>query len=545
MTASGELEHARELYHARAWGDAFSQLSAADERVPLQTDDLELLAVSAYLIGRHAESTTAWMRAHQECLRLGDTRRAAGFAIALGMHLLLGGEPARGSGWLARARRMLDDEARPCAEQGYLFLPTGLQQLGEGDAAGALVTFERMARIAADFAEPDLTAFGLLGRGQALIRLGRVEEGVALLDEVMVAVTAGEASPIITGIVYCAAILEFQSISDLRRAKEWTAALNMWCESQPDLVPYRGQCLVHRSEIMQLHGEWSDAMVEARLAHDRLSVPPGQPAVGMALYQQAELHRLRGEFAEAEDAYRRANEWGRKPQPGLALLRLAQGRADIAAAAIRRAVEEPQDHIARAGVLAAYVDILLAIGDYPAARGAADQLAAVSTELQTPLPMASSCYATGAVLLAEGDARAAVGVLRDSWTAWQEIDAPYEAARVRVLLGQAFRALGDEDTAAMELDAALSAFRRLAAAPDVARVEKLLRESAAHGGHGLTPREVEVLALVATGRTNRAIAADLYLSEKTVARHVSNIFTKLGLSSRSAATAYAYEHDLV
>jgi DNA-binding CsgD family transcriptional regulator len=546
MDGPAGLEHARELYRARAWGDAFAQLSAAAEHTPLHVDDLERLAVSAYLLGRDAACTDAWIRAHEDCLHRGDTARAVRCAFWLGMKLMLSGETARGGGWIARAQRLVDDGGlRNCVERGFLLLPAALQQMDQGDLAGALATFERMTRIAGEFADRDLAAFGLLGRGQALIRLGRVEDGVALLDEVMVAVTAGEVSPVVSGVVYCAVILACQSIFDLRRAQEWTAALNAWSETEPDLVPFRGQCLVHRSEILQLHGAWSDAMDEVRRAHDRLSDPPGQPAVGMACYQQAELHRLQGEFAAAEEAYRQAHVWGHQPQPGLALLRLAQGRADAAAAAIRQVVDEARNRVNGASVLAAYVEIMLATDDLQAARDAADRMTAVAAELRAPLLAASSGHATGSVLLAEGDPHAAADVLRDAWIAWRDIGAPYEAARTRALLGLAHRMLGDEDTAVMELEAALAVFQRLSAAPDAARVERLLHPSAFRSEHGLTRREVEVLALVATGRTNRAIAADLFLSEKTVARHVSNILTKLGLSSRSAATAYAYEHDLV
>lgn len=322
-------------------------------------------------------------------------------------------------------------------------------------------------------------------------------------------------------------------------------ALSHWCASQPDLVPYRGQCLVHRAEIMQLRGAWLEAMDEVRRVCERLPQPAGQPWVGAAFYQQAELHRLRGEFAKAEEAYHQATKWGRDPQPGLAQLRLAQGRVSAAAAAIRRAVAEAHDRLSRCSLLAAHVEIMLAADDVQAARGAADELSAIAADLEAPLLSAVATHGMGAVRLGEGDARTAIGALRQAWAAWQDLEAPYEAARVRVLIGLACRELGDEDSAQFELDAARWAFRQLGAGPDLARVEALSRKVGSMGAGGLTAREIEVLRLVAAGKTNRAIATDLFLSEKTVARHLSNIFTKLGLSSRSAATAYAFEHDLV
>jgi ATP/maltotriose-dependent transcriptional regulator MalT len=378
-----------------------------------------------------------------------------------------------------------------------------------------------------------------------LIRLGQLDEGRSLLDEVPVAVTSGEVQPAHVGLMYCAVIEVYHEIWDFRRAQEWTDALTRWCESQPDLVPYRGNCLVHRAEIMQLHGAWPDALAQAQLACERLSDPPGQPSVGNAYYQRAQLLRLRGDLRGAEEAYREASQWGRSAQPGLALLRLAQGRLDAAEAAIRREVGEMKDGSRRCGVLPAYVEIMLGVGDAESARSGADELQALAQDVGAPPLRAAASQANGAVLLAEGDVRGALESLRAAWSTWQSVEIPYEAARVRVLIGLCCRELGDEETAQMEFDAARWVFRQLGAQLDIARVEALAGRSTLKPVGGLTVGEVEVLRLVASGKTNRAIAAELFLSEKTVARHLSNIFTKLGVTSRAAATAYAFEHRLV
>jgi ATP/maltotriose-dependent transcriptional regulator MalT len=540
------LERARVAFEGQAWADAYEGLIEAQGIAPLGLDDLERLATAAFLTGRHEESEDLWIVAHQTALRFGRAPRAARCAFHVAMGMIDRGEMARGAGWLGRANHVLEEHGQDCAERGLLLLPVGLQLLDEGDFEGGRAAFERAAAIGARFGDVDVVTFAGLGRGRALISRGSVVEGMALLDEAMVAVTSGETTPITTGVVYCAVIEICQRLFDLRRAQEWTSALSGWCSAQPDLVPYRGQCLVHRAEIMQLHGRWDEAAAEARQARERLS---GQPAEGVAIYLEAELHRLRGRFDEAIELYRQANEFGHSPQPGLAQLRLAQGQIQVAAAAIRRQVDEVTDVVERTRLLAPFVEIALASGDVAGARGAADELAAIAAQLAAPLLLAASAAANGSVLLAEGDARAALPELRAARSAWQEMDAPYQAALVRASIGRACRALGDDDTGVMELEAARHAFEALGAAPDEARTGGLLAvppDSATRSGRDvLTVRELEVLRLVATGRTNRAVARELVISEKTVARHVSNIFAKLDLSSRAAATAYAYEHDLV
>jgi DNA-binding NarL/FixJ family response regulator len=376
------------------------------------------------------------------------------------------------------------------------------------------------------------------------VSLGRIAEGVALLDEVMVAVTAGEVTPIIAGVVYCSMISACFELLDVRRAQDWTEALNGWCDAQAGLVPYRGDCLTHRADLLRLRGRWPDALAEAQRAYAaQQAINRGE---GATAYVIAELHRLRGEAGEAEAAYRLAAEKGRTPHPGLALLRLAQGQRDAARAAIERALAEPARGRQRIDLLAAAVEILLTAGDVEGARRGAAELHTIAATLPSAWLRAIAAGADGAVLVASGQAREALPPLREAVRIWGELDAPYEAARVRLLAGRACQALGDRDGASLEYDAAARVFRQFGAAPALADVERLAadrgRAPAAPGG--LTSRELEVLKLLAQGRTNRAIARALDISEKTVARHVSNIFTKLDLSSRAAATAYAFTHHL-
>jgi DNA-binding NarL/FixJ family response regulator len=540
------VSRGRTAFAQRAWLDAFESLSRADQTAPLTAEELELLATSAYMLGRDDEHVRALERAHHAHLDAGDTPRAAYCVYWIGHNLMLRGEMGPATGWFGRGQRLLDHDERDCAERGYLLIPVLVGNAIAGDHEAAYQTATEIAEIGTAFADRDLIAIGVHEQGHALVRLGRFEDGLRLLDEVMVAVTAGELSPIVAGMVYCNTIGFWQSVYELRRAREWTEALTRWCEQQPDMVAHTGVCLVHRAEIMQLQGAWDAALEEARRAGERFAEGVlNERVCGKAYYRQGEVHRLRGERTAAEDMYREASRRGYEPQPGLALLRLAEGKGDAASSAIRRVLDEASQARVRAALLPAYVEIMLAGGEVEEARRACRELETIAGAHRSDMLRAMSAQARGALALSEGDPQRALVALREAWQAWQELEVPYEAGRVRVLVGLGCRAAGDEDTAAWELEAARSVFDRLGAASDVARVDSLTASPQAAAAHGLTRRELQVLRLVAKGATNRSIAAELVLSDRTIDRHVSNIFAKLRVSSRAAATAWAYEHDLV
>jgi ATP/maltotriose-dependent transcriptional regulator MalT len=540
--AAERLQQGLDCLDRHQWRAAEEHLTEAHDAGDLPADVLERLAVARVLIGRQEAAEECWIGAHEACLRDGDERGAARCAFWLGLMLMLRGEGARGGGWLGRAHEVLADQEE-CAEHGLLMATGGLHQMFGGQPAEAASTFEGVSELGRRVGAPEVVVFGQLGLGQSLVRQGRAAEGLAVLDRVMAGVEADGLPPVLTGIVYCAAIEECQRLFDVARAREWTTALTRWLGSQPDLVAFQGQCMVYRAEVVQRHGDWEAAVDETRRARDRLAAPPGHPATGLALYRLGELLRLRGELAEADAAYVEANRWGHDPQPGLALLRLAEGHTDRAAATIRRVLEEGSEPGARCQNLAAAVRILVAVGDLDGARRAVEELTQLASDFAAPFLRALADHCQGCVAIADGEPAAAVGALKSCLQVWLEVQAPHEEALTRIALGAAYRGLGDEDSAALELGTARTLLEGLGAAPDLARLDEGTRS--VDDQHGLSLRELQVLRLVATGATNRDIAEALYISVRTVDRHVSNLYTKLGVATRTAATAWAYERRLV
>jgi DNA-binding NarL/FixJ family response regulator len=539
-----DLDGGRDAYARRAWSEARDALLRVDAAEPLQAEDLERLATAAYMLGREDEHVTFLERAHHVHEDAGENLPAVRCAFWLGMSLAVRGEMGPASGWLGRAQRILESEESDSVERGYLLIPLVFQHEAAGDYASAAAVAAEAAAIAERFGDAEAFSLAVQAQGYMLIKAGRVSDGLSLLDEAMTALAGGKVSPISTGFVYCAVILACQEVYELRRAQEWTAALTRWCAEQPDLVAFTGRCLVHRAELMQLGGAWGDALEEARRAGKRLARSSNRAAAAQAFYRQGELHRLRGEFAEAEEAYREASRFGLHPQPGMALLRLAQGRSEDAATAIRRALDEASEPIRRANLLPAVVEIMLVVGDEGDARTASAELGRIADGFDSAMLDALDAHARGAVELAAGDARAALTSLRAAADTWAELEAPYDAARARVLVAHSYRVLGDEDAAELELESARRVLAELGAAPDLARLDSRAARSGVKE-YGLTPRQLEVLRLVSAGRSNREIAATLVISEHTVARHIQNIFAALGVSSRTAAGAFAFEHGLV
>ncbi|WP_123027884.1 helix-turn-helix domain-containing protein [Mycolicibacterium stellerae] len=511
--------------------------------------DHERAAIQAFLRGDDDECASRWEAAHRTALAAGHLDEAARYAFWLGFLLLAGGQTARANGWFVRSGSLIAHTVTECRASGYLLIPQSLGALEASDPQRAQALGARAAEIGDRFHDADLRAFGRLCHGQALIAAGEPDAGMAKLDEVMLWAAAGELGAIVTGIAYCAVILECVALFDLKRAAEWTGELSGWCDAQSGLVPFRGQCLVHRSQLQQAEGDWPGAVESALQACARLADPP-HPALGLAHYQLGEMRRLRGDLDGAEHSYRDAGRHGCDPVPGVALLELARGDGTAASATILRALAESGLSVSRPALLSAAVEIHRANGDITAAHQASDELSAIAMRSSSELLTAMADQAAGSVQMEYGKVPAALKALRAAATAFRAAHMPYDVARTAVLLGLACAAMGDQSSAGVEFSTAKILFGELAATPDLNRVERLLVGLAADVGRGdpsttLSARELEVLAHIAAGRTNREIAGRLVVSPHTVARHVEHIYAKLGVANRAAATAYAYEHHLV
>jgi DNA-binding CsgD family transcriptional regulator/tetratricopeptide (TPR) repeat protein len=535
-----ELIQGREAFRRHEWRAARDRLSAPDPAT-LDPADLHALSTAAYLVGDIETCVRAWQRSYQVHEESGDHLAAARDALWLTFALNRSGNEAAGKGWLARAARLLDAEPDDVAERGFLLMHQTFEQIFSGHLEDGFEMAVKVAEAGHRHGEPDLVTVGLVCQGRMLLYFGRVPEGLGLLDEAMAGVAAGEVSPLIAGTTYCAMIDACQEIDDYRRMTDWTRMLTHWCDQQPDLVAFTGQSAVHRAQIMRVQGAWSDALEELELAQTRYEALGLAHAIGDVHYERGEVLRLQGGTDAAAASYDAAAGSGHDPQPGLGLLWLAQGRIDAAVAVVRRLLDEASDPVHRSQVLSAVAEVLVAGGDLDGAADAAAELDQIATSFGSAALSASAAYARGSVVLARSEPTDAVPHLRQAWRTWLDLGARYHAAWARARIGQAFRALGDEDSARAELVVAGRTFDELGAVPARVEVERLLG-----GGRpdGLTAREIEVLRLVAAGRTNPQIAVELFLSEKTVARHLSNIFGKTNVTSRTAAAAYAFQHQL-
>lgn len=526
-----------EHYAAGRWADAAEAFARADAEASLSPDEVVAWARSLYMLGRDEEYGALLERAHRSYLAAGAVDRAAGCAWWIGHSLMFRGQGGQANGWFATGARLLADSDLDCVERGYLLAPVWLRQMGSGDWAAGHQTAVEAERIAQRFGDPDLLWLARDEQARALLPLDRVREALDLVDQLLVVVGRGELSPLVSGIVYCNTLVFCHDAHLDGAAREWTEAMVAWCEAQPQMVAHNGLCLVHRAEVLQRGGEWTRALDDSRTAAERfIAGALNAIAVGRAHYRQAEIHRLRGQWAEAERCYQGALRHGYQPQPGLALTRLGQGRGDLAAAAIRRAVLESEEGLARAALLPAYVEIMVAVDDLDAAEAACRELAVLVRDRHSQSLQAMRDHSMALTAAARGDAATALRSARAAFDAWHALEAPYEAARARVVVARACSALGDEDSAGLELAAAREVFESLGALPDLGRHDTTA---------GLSAREMEVLRLVSKGCPNRDIAERLVISERTVARHLQNIFAKLDVSSRTAAGAYAHEHGLV
>lgn len=538
------VQRAHERQAQRDWEGARAAWIQADAAVDLDGEQLEHWAQVSYLLAREEECCQQLERAHLAYLAEGRRTRAARSAFWLGLTLMFMGRGGPSMGWMSRTERILEASASDCVERGYLFLPLCHRSTHAGDHAAAYQHASAALAFGERFGDPDLSATSRNLQGRARLAQGMVDEGLALLDEAMVAVTAGEVSPRFSGLVYCSVIQGCQQVYALERARQWTEALTRWCDSQPSLLAFTGTCMVHRSEVLESLGEWSRSEEEAKQACERFMRAEDRRAQGAAWYRQGEILRLRGQLREAQEIFEKAGALGYDPQPGMALLRLAQGETQRAVAAIDRVLGGSKMPLERTESLAAAVEIHIAGGNLDAAEQYTQQLERTAGAMGTEVLEAIADHARGTLLLALQKHREALVVLQRAESVWQRSRTPYAQARTACAIGKVCRQLGDLDGGNLALHSALAAFERLGAAEDVRRIRSLFDDGPGNSCD-LSPRELEVLRLVATGMTNKSIAGELGLSVKTIDRHLSNLFLKLNVSSRAEATACAFKKSLV
>jgi class 3 adenylate cyclase len=471
------LQAGRVAAQRHAWREAFDLLTEADAKESLAADDLATLGEAAWWIGRNEACMGARERAFAGYLEAGDSTGGARMAISLARDHKVRLESGIYRGWLLRAERLLAGQPES-PEHGWLLRIQASQAAGDGDMERALQLIGEALDIGMRTGNRDLQAISLHDQGEYMVRVGRIEEGLAMADEATVAAVGGELGPWATGIVYCNTISLSDALADYRRAGEWTEASIRWCERQ-SIAGFPGICRVHRADVIRLRGHWVEAEREARQACSELEDAGLLMFAGEGFYEIGAIRLRMGDLEAAEDAFRQAHEKGRDPQPGLALLRLYQGKVDAAKSSIRRAVDETIGRLERAKLLPAGVEIAVAAGELEAARTATEELESIAEEFRSPALHAEAAMCRGAIQLADGDPAAACKSLKRSWQLWQEVDAPYEAARARTLLGRAYREQGDEEAAVLELQTARAGFERLGAALDLRLVAELLGPDAA------------------------------------------------------------------
>ncbi len=523
------LTQADELRRRRDWPAAYEAYASLPERTG---SVIEGLAEAAWWQGRTAEAIELYDEAYRTHLDGDDIAAAALTAVMLSIHTRLVGEAARSAGWVGRAQRLLESVPEGAVHGYPLYLATAALQGSDLDAAEA--SAGRMQQLGRDHDDPTLVALGVYFEGRIRVKQARVAEGLALLDEAMVTALSDELAPFWTGAIYCGLMDACNELRDLRRASEWTEATRRWSDPLPLASLYPGICRVHRAQVLQSRGNWDEAEQEALGACEDM-VGIDVFAVADAFYEVGEVRRLRGDLSGADQAYAQAHDHGRDPQPGMALLLLVQGRASEASASIAAALAAGTgSRLERAPLHAAQVEIALAVGDFELAERSAREVADTAVMFDSVGLRAEGHRCVGGVLLAHGRTMEALGELRMACNAWKQLDVPYEVARTRQLLARAYADLGDADAATREEAAAQACFDALGVATPHEETPG-----------GLTAREVEVIRLLASGKSNREIAEALFLSPKTVARHLSNIFAKTGSGSRAAATAYAYDNGLM